>query len=453
MAKRRPKRIIAYPGANQLAYEINSPNAAFSWKSFKVIQQGSSYYTDLNFDSLKPTPDFIYYCSPTGSAVASPSNNDPTNPITPRRAVTLANAHGGNIEMRCAAGYYYGNIGFDGNNFTCTGVIVSLWDGQQSAHPKRPIFVKRTTNLAAPWSADEGNTYFTAHSVASTTVMDVRYTSDGLIPRLTEVGSLALCRATPGSYFFDVGASRMYVTAQDRRNLIGDADMQAPTGGTHFNHTATVNCVTWMDGIVFVGGNVISTMATLGMTHNYYARNCGYFGGANGIALIGPGTCIHVNPRVGGNRGDGMNYHGNAQGDINAVEIDLQSYRNGFDAAGTNNASTLHENCTAICINGNYAGSENRVINDINSSKRWMVNSAVRASVASDATSVTVQAGISGGTAAQIWLDACDVAQSTTAALYADTGCSIHLAGMSTAGKTLAGAGTIDTYLRSTTLI
>lgn len=433
-------------GARTLAV----PDSAFAWATFGVTSSGASYGTNIDFDVLKPTPVFTYYCSPTGSAVATPTDNDPLTPITPRRFVTLANANGGIVEAKIASGVYYGNIGFDGNNLTCAGVILSLWAGQQATAPGYPVFVKRSTNVIAPWTAVAGNVYSTPNTVANLGVFDLLYRdANGLVPRLTEVGSLVACQALPGSFFNDNAVlGVMNVHAQDDRSLIGDASMLVPTAGSVFVRTPIIDAVTWIDGIYFFGP-VTFTMATAAKLLSVYNRNTGFFGGTNGLGCTGTILCYSLSPRVGGNRQDGLNYHGNAQGQVHALEYDVRSSRNGFDGGTINNASTIHETCSIIRVASQYAGSEGRPINDINSSTAWMVGCSVAASVNTDASSVTVQAGLSGGTAALMWLDTCTVANSTTATLYADTGCAIHTFGIDTSGMTLAGAGTIDTYTRT----
>jgi hypothetical protein len=429
-----------------LANPIGIP-AGLGWTpSFGVEEVLDDYsVTNLDFDALKPTPDYVYYLSPTGSAAASPTNDNPADPITPRRFVTLANANTGIVEGRIAGGVYYGNIGFDGNNFTCAGVVLSLWEGQQAAG--RPVFVKRGTNLIAPWTADTGATWYTAHSVANTAVFDKLYrTAQGIIPRLTAAADLTACRATPGSYFYDSGASRMYVTAQDSRSLSGDTNMLVPTSGNVFSYVPTINAQLWCDGMDFIGPT-IGTMATADRTLLWNARDTGYFGGTNGLALTGTVDAILLSPRTGGSNSDGLNYHGNAQGDVRVLESDVRSARNGFDAAGINNTSTLHEECIGISVAGDYAGSQDRVIHDINSAKRFFAGSTIHASAGSGATAITIQAGNSGGTAAEIWLDGCTVEDSTTGGLYADTGCAIRYKNMSIAGLTTAGGGTIEAYV------
>jgi hypothetical protein len=414
--------------------------------TWSITSSGDTYtISNLDFDDLKPTPAFIYYCSPTGSAVNSPTNDNSADPITPRRFVTLANANGGIVEARIAGGVYYGNIGFDGNNFTCAGVVLSLWEGQQAAG--RPVFVKRGTNLIAPWTADVGATYFTAHSVANTTVFDLLYRDAGGIPtRLTAAVDLTTCRATPGTYFFDSGASRMYVTAQDSRVLTGSTTMIVPTAGNVFQYTPIIDAQLWMDGIDFIGPT-LGSVATANKRLTWNARDVGYIGGTNGLALTGPVDAINLSPRVGGGNSDGLNYHGNAQGDGTALEYDLRSIRSGYDASAANNASTAHENCVVISVAGDYAGSQDRVIHDINSAKRFMVGSTIRESAGTGATSITMQAGTGGGTAAEIWLDDCTIEDSTTGGLFADAGCAIRYRNMSIAGLTTGGTGTIEAFV------
>ena len=415
------------------------------WTPTFTIVESSGVHSigGFDFDALKPTPVYNYYVSPTGSAVASPADNDPLTPITARRFVTLANANGGVVRGYCAGGKYWGNLGPDGNNLTGAGVVLEPWVGQGTG---RPIFIKRSANVAPVWTLTAGNTYQTPFTAASIPCYDASVTdAGGCYQRLVDVGSQAACEATPGTYFYN-GSTTMFCHATDGRNLIGDTNIILGTGATNFNFTGAINKTLWMSGIDCFGPFVV-TQSGVGMLTQFYNRDCGFYGiGSAGLLVTGPSEIYSLSPREGGGNSDSLNYHGNAQGDPKYLEYDVRSIRSGYDAAGINNNSTAHENAIGICVAGDYAGSQNRVVNDISAAKRFMVGCTVRASLAADATAITISAGISGAATVHMWLYGCTVENSATAALYADSGCTINYTNMSIAGLTTAGSGTIAAY-------
>lgn len=437
---------LAVVGAGAIA--IGIPSEDFSWASFTVYASGANYGVTVNFPALCPTPDFIYYLSPTGSAVASPANDDPLTPITPRRFVTLANANGGNVLGRCASGFSFGNVGFDGNALSCASVILEPWVGQQSTAPGYPVMVKRSTNLPAPWTHTTGTTYSTPHSTANTPVYDfANLDANGIPMRLTAAPDLATCQATPGSEFFESGTSLKHVTPIDGRNLVGDTMMIVPTSGNCFAAVRTTNQTVWMKGIWFVGP-VLHTQATAAQASNFYHQDCMFLGtGGNSVAILGPITSIGLSAKGGGALQDFLNYTGNVQGDPKFLEYRTRMIRSGYDAGGTNNASTSHNNGIGIRVDCDYVA-QNRVVNDANNSKAWMIGTRVRASASSDATAISVAAGTADGQTVTMFLDDCIIDPSVTADLHAYTGSSIHCANMDISGLVKTGGGTIDTYVR-----
>lgn len=425
--------------------------AGLGWNPPFTIKKTGSVYTIANFDfdALKPTPDYIYYVSPTGSAAASPASDDPNTPINGNRFRALANTNGGIVEGRCAAGIYNGNIGLNGSNITCSGIVLSLWAGQQGS--SRPIMVQRgVTNAAPVFTLDQGTTYKTAHASASTPVFDLLYrdATTGIPPRLTTAADLATCRTTPGSEFYD-GSALKYVNAQDGRSLVGDLNMIVEVAGNIFNTSRAVSGTIWVDGLDFFGGAPVAQTGAA-QTTNFYHRNCGWFGGQ--LGTTGPVNVYAISPRTSGSNTDGLNYHGNGVGDAKFLEYDVRSARNGFAGATNNNCSTAHENCIGILVAGNYAGSEGPTVHDINSAKRFMVGCAISPSVLAGSggthQAVTMKSGLSGGTASKIWLDDCTFpgGHSADEDLYADTGCSILYRNMSIAGLTTGGTGTITPF-------
>lgn len=429
--------------------------AGLGWSpnDFTIYDLNGQSYTDFSMASVKPSPDYVYYCSPTGSAAASPASNDPNTPITPRRLVTLANANGGNIQAYLAGGLYFGNIGLDGNNVTCASLTLEPWVGQGAG---RPILIKRNTNLpVSSWTLDQGTTYYCAHTVTGTTGVwdllnkDVR----GAYSRLTYAVDLATCRATPGTCFFDSGASRMYVTPIDGRSLIGDTTtMIVTTNSRAFLYNRAADAVCWMQGIDIIGGSAfqIQTAATSG---KFYASGCGFYGGdgssTGSISMLGNIECRLIQCIFGGSVEDSLNLHGNAVGDVRAMTDRCHGIFSGYVATGANNTSTAHENCKIIEVAPDHYGAQNRTIHNIQNSKAFFVRPAVKASRATDATSVTMVAGVSAGQTTEIWIwGNGGIENSLQGGFYTYSGSAIRYANGDFSGVTIApgSAGTIGSY-------
>jgi len=430
--------------------------AGLGWTpEFTIYDLNGQSYTNFDMAAVKPVADYVYYCSPSGSAVASPASNDPAAPITPRRLVTLANAHGGNIKAFLAPGIYYGNISPDGNNFTCAGVVMELWVGQGTG---RALLVKRNTNAAAVWTFYSGTTCYTPHSTAGTSgVWDtLNKDSGGAYTRPNYAPDLATCLATPGTCFYDSATSRMYVNPIDGRSLIGDQTMIVTTNGRVYSHIRTDNAVTWIgDGIDMIGGTTMQ-QATVGKTAGFYTKDCGLYGSdsttTGSLAIVGPIDVRLIQCRAGGAILDGLNYHGNSAGDPRVLEDRCYIIRSGYQAGGTaNNADTYHELGKGISVGCTYKGSQNRVIQNINTSKTFYVRPTVEASLATDATSVTIVAGSADGQASEIWiwgLGSGGIQNSLQGGFYAYAGSAIRYANDNFAGITVApgSAGTIGSY-------
>lgn len=442
--------------------------AGLGWTptDFVIYDLNGQSYTNFDMAAVKPVPDYIYYCSPTGSASASPASNDPFTPITARRAGILANAHGGNIQIKLAGGQYYGNIGLDGNNVTCASLTLERWSGQGSG---RVVFIKRNTNQPIPlepganaWKFDQGNTYTTVHVTSGNTgVWDlVVKDATGAYTRLEPVSDLATCRATPGSCWWngltDTATGKMYVTPFDGRSLIGDqSTMIVTTNSRTFLYNRAGDATCWMgDGIDFIGGAAfqIQTVATSG---KFYASGCGFYGGdgasTSSISMLGNIDCRLIKCTFGGGVEDSFNGHGNATGDVRALTDRCHGIFSGYNSSGANNTPTIHEGCKLIEVAPDHYGAQNRTVHHIQNSKAFMVRPSVKASKATDATSVTIAAGSAAGQTTEIWIWGIGpggIENSQQGGFYAYAGSSIRHANGDFSGVTIApgSAGTVGSY-------
>lgn len=412
------------------------------------IQKSSGLWSSTaDLLSLKPAPEFTYYCNTTGrSAGGSPADNDPEDPVTPRYLVTLANAHAGVQRAFVAKEDYYGNKGPDGNNLTCEGLVLEPWAGQGAR--SRYHFIKRNTNAAAAWTLDQDGAHFTSHSTANTPVYDFLHTTNGMPYRHVVVGSVAEVRATPGSEFFDSGASRKYAKALDGRSLVGDLDVIVPTGGNAWSATPTIDQTLWFEDAGFIG-TFLYQQQTAARRNKLYGTNCLFLGvGSNAVTMIGAIDGILRDARGGGGLSDTWSVTGHAtSGDGRLLLIDDATIRSGYEAAGTaNNSLTAHNGCLIVAINSVLAGAQNRTVHFINDARGLLVGVQVGASAASDSTGVSVVAGSANGQDTELYLIDCEVAHSASDDLFAYSGSGIHTAEMDASGLATGGDGTIDTF-------
>lgn len=149
-------------------------------------------------------------------------------------------------------------------------------------------------------------------------------------------------------------------------NFIGIGEVIIHNNGKPIVFTDTV----YMYGITFDGG----TQNTLTVNHSagVYAvferctfRNARYY---NGIQING-GRAILKDCKAYGNAYDGFNYHANGSVIVYALEVDCESYDNGhtsfsLESGQSSNASTSHDNCPIVRVNGTYYGCHGGVVAD-----------------------------------------------------------------------------------------
>lgn len=459
----RTANVVSYP-------------SGFTWSGGPtIVTNGSSYATTFDIDAMRPATSVTYYIDP----VAGSDSNDGLTTGTPRKkvstTVTLANAGGVAARFLCKPGVYRGDVGWFGAAPTVN-VILEPWADDPTDPANRIWFILPA--LPDPWVYDNpplnttkrGDGYRCTGSYAADpwAIFDQKVMDERGFPKKYEKASnYAGYLANVGTWWRDPATSRLYIHPFDKRDLRAlslagqphQIEICTNGGGNNLRFDATTNLTLWIQNVCLIdGSNVVWIKdASAGLTINVYMKDVLAVGGVLGDGMdfhaLNAGSTIKAYLKrcgAGYNLSDGFDYRADPAVPTAAAfgfEDECFTARNGYDASGANNSSTAHGQSTVITLNCDFDGSQNRVVNDIESSKRWIIDTTVRASLSTDATGVTVQAGsASGSHTAQIWLQDCDIAESDAAAVYAISGCAVRYRNTSLAGLTLDGAGDIVPY-------
>lgn len=333
------------------------PNFTARWSPpFTVYENGRVYYTDLNFDAIKPS-GLTYYVSKAGNDTTGDGSSG-----NPYRTLTKAYTQGAVVIM-VRAGIY------DRSDLTASlnpnrSIMIVSADGAGKAVISR---IQAGTLVWTQQSSPNTDVYSTPAIASARTVLDMNYAysgeylMDGTTPLpqpYTNVADIAACQALPASWVIVGGV--MYVHTFDNRApdtnvkvLRVEANLQPATADTTF-------C---LDGMEMWGDDSVRFIVTAPSTNSVLlCRNtAARYGGvnlANAFRANGINFSYAINCECTdylGN-GDGFNYHGDSGNgvSVNFLEWDCKSRRIGVSTQSNNNATTSHENCAGIRLNGRY---------------------------------------------------------------------------------------------------
>lgn len=370
-------------------------------KAFKIYRRGDrTFFTDLNFDDLKPFPessaDTVYYVSQSG---------DDSNPGTqgaPFRSLRRA-LHGGvgNVLVIVEPGNYFGADSWNDANPTMTGLIV------------RPSIEGRIVSsnhiVGLTWSLSSGQSAtFQATAASVSAVADASdLTDDGDYTRLTLVASVAEVESTPGSYWHSAGI--VYVHTHDAREPDTDLRVWPSTRNGRYQ---VAGGTAWVSGVDFEGGARSMQQACLDVESSNTAVfvDCTFkYSGAGRNGFSSDGWCYTFmrDCVASGNEADGFNYHNfNGSPPPASVEISCVGRHNGYNSNGTNNGSTTHDGGTVIRLNGRYYGNQNRNVHDVGGATSWNLGCVAKDSRSDN--NVNFAAGVGALDSTLMWLDQCD---------------------------------------------
>lgn len=349
-------------------------------------------------------------------------------------------------------------------NLTVTrSLVIESWDGNRilnvaSASAVAPVYTKTVaqTNvyqMALAAAPSNGWVFDFANTVNGFASYQTQYAV------LTLVADIATCDATAGSYFYDLAGTTLYVHTIDSR--AADANVQPLVNliGAGIGYTAGP-AIFWCENIDFIGGGVSwSNTSRDGLNARSYLNSCTAQGTTSsdgfshtfGSVSVG-GIDYYYRCGAFWTKEDGFTQFGTtatANDGPYRLEIECVSRNNGNDGTTANNGTTQHANCKSFDINCTFAHSQNRLCQDIWTSRRVSVGCSFGPSdAAPGSTSRTIYAGQSAGQSTMIWLDRCTIVPGSQYDLTATSGSSILFKGSIPGGVTTdpANTGTIGTY-------
>lgn len=286
----------------------------------------------------------------------------------------------------------------------------------------------RTNNLGA-WSlvVDKTNTY--QSTVAGGEYIARVYDESVLDAfskptKYTDRASIDLVEANAGSYYWNGGV--IYV------HLLSSAD---PTGNTDIKYYDSQVAVT-KDNLTLYYKNInfrptaILGNATAAGGLKVYFDECSFYSlSVNGLDLFILKDCDGFSASE-----DLFNYKDKNGKPTNAIEIDCDIYRNYSGA--TSQASTTHDNCNIVRINGKYHDVYGQCIADTGAGKSWCLGTEVYNS----------NAGVGFYSTVTMWLDTCHSHDNSTYDLQNTLGNTIYIRNCTLEKGVNDIGGTLATY-------
>lgn len=236
-----------------------------------------------------------------------------------------------------------------------------------------------TTNTFSAYTLDQGTTHYTNISGSSTPVgvIDLLDLDEFGVPvPLSSAATLTDCRTTPGTYFYDSAAGRMYVNLFDGR-VPGVGSVRPYNVASTFRHSAAAKV--YLENIDFISGDGGAISARNSSTDGVLvAKNCRFIGNGfkNGADILDIGLVIFDKCGAMYNKNDGFNYTEFNGISPHFVEIDCYSYRN--QEEGTGNGTTSHNACVGFRINHDTAVNRGIGVADVDNAITYNVNCTSR---------------------------------------------------------------------------
>lgn len=467
--------VAAYCGSQQVyssTITLFAP-AGLGWTPpITVNKTGANYGTTFDITSLIPAATKTYYVDPVSGndANAGTTRGAPLQKLS----AALAKTDADQIRIINLTAHYvaFNTFGWNGMQPTKSVAVIN----ESSTYR---FLSCRTSSSAAPtWTVNGtyANVFQTAISSSnSTDVADAKFldvpswldvsgtpaTSSVhplVVRRLTKVASVAAVAATAGTWYND--GTNTYVRAHDDRSLVGDAKMLCLVGGGNNGrpNLTTNNLTLYVQGVDFIGGqgfldNKLSTVTGQVIALNNCSFQCAGAAQYGGMQIKANSLVYLYRCGAYNNGSDGFNYH-SQEADATTtgtsprfVEIECLGYGNGEwgSANTTDNATTCHDECRGLRLNGIYPDSSDRPLHDIDKSKSWNLGCFIGPARDSAMPSVVAGIGSSAGLNA-IWLDGCTIRSGSNAKVRAETGSTIYYANMGVLANESGAGGTVSVY-------
>lgn len=410
-----------------------APPTGFGWApSFAFYRNGQEIKTNFDILSVIPAITKTYFVNPVGGSDGNAGTS--TGAALLNLATALAKTDVDQIQFTGVVANIILRTTKSWNNVQPTRSLSVLNRSgfrvfsAKTASASLPIFIAHPTlaNLYKTTIASAS-----AAQVIDTHVLTVPAYTDlngnvrplanvpsepSVLPLAASAAALSAQGAGTGGWFHD--GTDLHVRTTDDRNLIGDTELVLSTTGNNGRFGAVTNALTlYTEGIDFVGGNApfLALTAAAGNTGTLAFNKCTFVGSqssSNGLSVQGLLTVYSYRCGFYFNKADGSNYHSsNSDAGVTAgtspswFENECVHHGNGTtgSAATSDNASTSHDRCLGIRLNGVQINSDDRVQAESDAAMTWNMGVIVGQAVKTVAASESIAALIN----SKVWLDTC----------------------------------------------
>ncbi len=258
------------------------------------------------------------------------------------------------------------------------------------------------------------------------------------IPLIPQANSAAV-NTTPGSWYYDAGATTLYVHTLDSRSPDSNILAFINQGNGVQDDAVTY----YVEGIDFWGGTQAMGIVSTSASCNFYAKNCSFKYDrwtiqSNGIQMNGGGEVILQGCVSSRNSGDGFKPIQNGAQGCNLALINCIGRTNGLPSLTSSNGYSRHDSGNTVTVNCEFFNSWGRNSHSINNGgKEWHLGTYCHDPLTTDSTSINFEID----DVSTMWLDSCRYAGALVADVYAGTNATIYYRNMGT--PVTGGPGTI----------
>lgn len=372
------QRLIKYRKENYNNYTLIEKPADFTddfFKNFNIYGNGKGNYF-VNYDKeefINQNSTNNWYFAPDGND--SNSGEDAEHPKLHINASFVTNSLQNGDTIHLKSGLYTRDCPLSSQAIT-KGVNLVCDDGEA-------IFTLNDSTLV--WS-QYGNNSWTTTRGGIDSIYDIsKFISEGKVSKLQLVGSAELVDSTPNSYYLN--GSTLYVHLFDNQQpTINNMAITLAIGYPAIQLLPTANNTKYyLKNVTVLGGDTGSIVCNAsGYTgcsvlledckiYNTFARTYAY----DAFSNIGFNS-ICDNVIILNSEKDGFNYHNSSSIPAFGLEINCSCNNCGEtqfnESRLSNNATTAHDNCKVISVNGNYTLCNGGEVVDVNNAIRACYN-------------------------------------------------------------------------------
>lgn len=290
-------------------------------------------------------------------------------------------------------------------------------------------------NICSDWALESGNVYKTTLSGGNfvSVVLDEAVTdANGNPTRYASAASVVACQADPGSYYWTGGT--LYVHPVDSRALSGN-----PLNDDLWLLDSLARALTidsknfYFHNVNFRGGVRLRNNSSTGGLKTYF-DDCTFHGG--NLTVAGVDEIIFRDCEGLNAPGDGVNYDLRNTKITKFAEIDCI-----FGDCGSttsDQASTCHNGCVGVRINGTYRNPAGQCIADVLGCYSWLLGCLAKDSAIEIGYNCSTTSGY-------MWLDGCTSEGNSSYDVQVGAACQILYKNL-TSGGNFDATGTLGTY-------